>query len=252
MKEILKLSYWKLMIASVVIGILCHLVFNWSVWATVLVINFIWFAEKYSRLLYIPAVAIIGWAVFTSYLPITASKSPWATLKTDLFIGKTVDSVQVKADLILEAEKNRQKNNLLGKYAVLLKQGKVEEAKAMMDSIDNLFYPQKVKERPITVQAPAKPETAKPISMAKDSVFTKGTYYIDVKGETPFTIRVVSAQQCNKYLLASQTSNGYDIAFADGKVIHDAPSIQTQSPYYETPRFKLKSTELVTVKMVVN
>ncbi|QQG52977.1 MAG: hypothetical protein HY931_01955 [Candidatus Falkowbacteria bacterium] len=252
MKEIIKLSYWKLVIASVVIGIVCHLVFNWSVWATALVINFIWFAEKYSRLLYIPAIAIVGWTVFTSYLPITASKSTWGNLKTDLFISKAVDSVQVKADLILEAEKNRQKNNLLGEYAVLLKKGKVEEAKAMMDSIDNLFYPKKDKEEPVAIQPLVKSEPTKSISMVKDSIFTKGTYYIDVKGETPFTVRVVSAQQCNKYLLASQTNNGYDIAFADGKLVHDAPGIETKSPYYETPRFKLKSKELVTIKMVVN
>jgi len=89
-------------------------------------------------------------------------------------------------------------------------------------------------------------------SMVKDSIFTKGVYDIDVNGETPFTIRVVSAQECDKYLLASQTGNGYDIVFADGTLVHDAPNIQTKSPHYETPRFRLKSTELVTIKMIVN
>lgn len=248
MKAIIKLSFWKLVIASLIIGVLCHLVFNWSVWATALVINFIWFAEKYSRLLYIPAIAIIGWSIFTSYLPITASKSPWATLKTDLFISKTVDSVQVKADLILEAEKNRQKNNLLGKYAVLLKQGKVEEAKAMMDSIDNLFYPQKVKEKPATVQAPA--ESDKSISMVKDSVFTKGTYYINVKGETPFNIVVVSSHgvECHRYSLQSPTWN-YQILIPGMRPIQAGASAQL--PYLQNPVFRLASQTGDTVTLIV-
>lgn len=251
MKEIVKLSYWKLIIASVVIGIICHLVFGWSFWATALVINFIWFAEKYSRLLYIPAIAIIGWTVFTSYLPITASKSPWATLKTDLFIGKKVDSVQVKADLILEAEKNRQKNNLLGKYAVLLKEGKVEKAKALMDSIDNLFYPKKVKEAKIAAKpkTPQPPKSSDQTSMIRDSVFTKGTYYIDVKGETPFNIVVVPSRSgCARYSLSSEKYN-YDILIPGKSPIHGDPAATL--PYMVRPAFKLASKQGDTVVLTV-
>ena len=249
MKEITRLKFWQLLIAAVVIGGLCHFVFHWSVWATALFITFVWFAEKYSRWLYIPAVAIIFWALFTSYLPITSSKTLWATFKADLFIGKAVDSVQVKADLILEYEKNRQKEALLGQYAVLLREGKVEKAKRLMDSIDNLFYPKEIKEIPVAVQ-PTPPEQE---VMLKDSIFTKGTYMIDVNGKTPFIINVKSPKVCDKYSLASQTGNGYDVLYADGTPpVHDAPNLRVTFPYKENPRFELASNQFATVKLVVN
>ena len=86
----------------------------------------------------------------------------------------------------------------------------------------------------------------------KDSVFTKGTYFINVKDKTPFVINVQSALTCNKYSLASQTGNGYNVVYVDGTMVYDAPGVRTVFPNRPNPRFKLMSNKLATIKMVVN
>ncbi|MFA6513795.1 MAG: hypothetical protein WCT50_00700 [Patescibacteria group bacterium] len=245
------LKFWKLPILAFGIGLICHLAFAWSFWAVALAVIFCWIAEQTSQWLYVPAVAIIGWALFTSFFPITASKVSWGNLSSDLFIGQKVDSVQVKADLILEGVKNYKKDALLGQYTDLLKAGKVEKAKRLLDSIDNLYYP----EEPVVIQQPPvqPPVVVPPTQSSKDSIFTKGIYFININGKTPFIINVRSDQTCRKYALASQTGNGYDIVWADGTApTHDAPNMQVVFPNKENPRFELASNQLTTVRMVVN
>ena len=88
-------------------------------------------------------------------------------------------------------------------------------------------------------------------NLPRDSIFTAGTYYINVKGETPFTINVVSVMKCNKYALASLTGNEYHIVYDNGVDIKDNPNIEVILPYWEEPKFVLRASE-ATVKMVVN
>jgi hypothetical protein len=148
---------------------------------------------------------------------------------------------------------------LLGKYAVLLKQGKVERAKALMDSIDNLFYPKPVKEakiasKPKTPQPPSSGQT----SMNGDSIFTKGVYDIDVNGTTPFVIRVAASKiGCDKYSMRVKKprdrNEGYDVLYADGTPpVHDAPGISTSFPNKQVPRFQLAASIPTTVELTVN
>lgn len=86
----------------------------------------------------------------------------------------------------------------------------------------------------------------------KDSLFSPGTYFINVNGETPFYINIISNKTCNRYSLASQTGNGYIIAYDDGQNVYDEPGITVTFPNKERPRFKLKSQKQATIKMVVS
>jgi hypothetical protein len=91
-------------------------------------------------------------------------------------------------------------------------------------------------------------------SMVKDSVFTKGVYYINVNKETPFYINIASTQNCAKYSLASQTGNGYYVIYDDGSFVYDKPGIFVEFPYKQRPRFKLKSENSpeTIVRMIVS
>lgn len=238
------LKLWAVIIAALVIGLICHLAFGWSMWAVGLAVIFVWLAEKYSRILYVPAVVIIGLAFFNSTLPLTSSKGTWGVLKLDLSGSRAIDSVQVKADLILEVEKNRQKEALLGQYKKLLTEGKVQQARALMDSIDNLFYPKKevvavptVPTNPPVVEDPPVEEPL--VSQVRDSVFTKGIYTINVKGETPFNIVVVPSRGgCARYSLKSPSWN-YTILIPGRQPIQASPAATL--PYVDRPVFKLAS-----------
>lgn len=97
--------------------------------------------------------------------------------------------------------------------------------------------------------AVSEPESVIESPVVRDSIFTKGVYFINVNGETRFNIVVVSNQECNKYQLNSTAE--YKIVYEDGVVITDSPEIQQTFPYYSRPRFRFKSNKLITVKMVV-
>ncbi len=249
MKVIKSLKWWQALGAAIAVGILCHIAFDWSAWGTAFLMFFIWAAEKFTRLLYVPVAIILGLAFFTSYLPLTSSKGTWGLIKLDLLTSRAVDSVQVKADLILEAEKNLQKEALLDDYHDLLKEGKVEQAKAMLDSIDNLFYPKKVKEEIIAVQ-PEPVVAPPPAPMIKDSVFTKGEYIINVKGMTSFNILIFpSVDGCARYALSSDRYN-YQIYYSDGEVVQSGPNVVVK--HRSRPNFRLFSVNGDEVKLIVS
>lgn len=248
MEKIKDMRFWWILGAAAIIGLICHVAFGFSFWGIFLVVCLIWIAEKFAKILYLVAGIMLFVIAFGSYMPQTVSKMPWGMMKADLEISKVIDSVQVKADGILEAEKNRQKEALLSDYTKLLKKGKVAEAKNLMDSIDNLFYPKK-KAEAIAQPIVADTVIAAVLPSVKDSIFTAGTYRINVNGATPFNIVVVSRQECNKYQLDS--TGGYEIAYDDGTVVADSPEMSQTFPFYERPRFRLKSNKPVTVKMVV-
>jgi len=245
--KIRDIKFWWILLAALAMGLICHVAFGFSFWGIFLVVCLVWVAEKFAKILYLVAGVLLFVIAFGSYMPQTSSKIPFGIMKTDLEASRLIDSVQVKADEILEAEKNRQKEALLPRYNKLLREGKVAEARNLMDSIDNLFYPKK------KVEALAQPIFADTIIAAvpviRDSIFTKGVYYINVKGETPFNIVVVSQQKCNMYNLDS--TGLYSIVYDDGVVIADSPEMQQVFPYRERPRFQFKANKPVTVKMVV-
>lgn len=118
---------------------------------------------------------------------------------------------------------------------------------------NHYFVPTKA--LPIT-QSVSAASTNSPIRIAvaidgiKDSIFTKGTYYIDVKGETPFRINVVTSAQCNKYVLYPESGDKYDVVYED-ETITDGPNMHTTEKYRAEPKFVLRASQ-ATVKMVVN
>lgn len=179
MEKIKNLKYWQVALISLGLGLLCHLVFGWSFWAIALIIHFIYAAEKVSRWLYVLAFAGIIWIAIGSFFPQTSSKGTWALLKADLFTAKAVDSVQVKADVILEAEKNRQKEAALGEYTRLLKDGKIQQARRLLDSIDRAFS-----DKP-SLPPPVKKIDSVPLvtpPSSSDTIFLNpGTHYFDMK-----------------------------------------------------------------------
>ena len=237
-------KFWQVLIGSIVIGILCHMVFGWSMWATALLIVFVWFSENFSRWLYVPAIIILFLGFITTQMPMTASKSKFASMLTDLFVSKTVDSVQVKADVILEAIKNQKKDALLVEYTTLLNQGKVEEAKALLKAIDELYYPEKKSPPAVVIK-----DTVFVRPYPLDSVFTTGTYYINVKGETPYNIVIAPSRDgCARYGLMSEKYN-YKIKFSDGEIVQGNPSIGLR--HREIPKFKLFSEQGDRVKLIV-
>jgi len=247
MKKIVDIKFWWILGAAVIMGLVCHVTFGFSFWGIVSLVCLIWVAEKFARVLYLVAGVMLFGIIFSSYMPQTASKIPWGIMKTDLEVSKVVDTVQVKADEILEAEKNRQKEALLKDYTKLLKEGKVADARRMMDSIDNLFYPKKTK----TVVPPTPVYTVvTQTSAIKDSVFPKGIYYIDVNGATPFNIVVVPTKKgCNRYSIVSPTYN-HKMLYSDGELVQDGPDV-VATTYRETPIFRLLSETGDRVKLIV-
>ncbi|MDP3837263.1 MAG: hypothetical protein Q8Q67_04140 [bacterium] len=139
MKKIEESPWYLVALAAIVIGGMCHIAFGWKFAPVVVAIALIWISAKTTKWLLIIAVVLVGWQLFTSFLPQTASKGPFGLLQTDLFAARQIDSVQIKANIILEAEKNRQKQAALGKYTELVRAGRAQEAQALLDSIDRVF-----------------------------------------------------------------------------------------------------------------
>lgn len=139
MKKIEEVKLHIAIIAAIVIGAMCHFVFGWKFAPVGLAVLFIWVSAQTTKWLLIVAVVLVGWQLFTSFLPQTASKGPFGLMQTDLFAAKQIDSVQIKANIILEAEKNRQKQAALGKYTELIRAGRAKDAQALLDSIDQVF-----------------------------------------------------------------------------------------------------------------
>lgn len=86
--------------------------------------------------------------------------------------------------------------------------------------------------------------------VVKDSLFTQGIYYIDVKGKTPYNIIVIPTKTgCARYSLSSENYN-YKIMFSDGEVVQANPN--TKIRHREQPKFRLFSQEGEKVKLVVS
>ncbi len=245
MKAMKSLKWWQALVIAVVIGIISHIAFGFSGWMIMFVVVFIWVAESFFRPLYIIAIVFMLISFWRSELPLSASKGPWGLLQIDLWTSQRVDSVQVKADLILESQKNIQKEALLTKYQTLIQEGKVKEAIALMDSIDRLFS----KEKPLEKVEPRSETRDNPAPLPRDSIFTKGIYYIDVKGVTPYNIIIYPDREgCSRYALSSETYN-YQIWFSDGERVQAGPNVIVR--HRLVPTFRLFSGSGDRVKLIV-
>ncbi|MHB8904075.1 MAG: hypothetical protein ACYC40_03160 [Patescibacteria group bacterium] len=84
----------------------------------------------------------------------------------------------------------------------------------------------------------------------RDSIFTQGTYYIDVNGVTPFNIVVHPTKTgCARYNMSSDDYN-YKISYFGGGVVKDGPNVVY--PYFAIPKFQLISSTNEQVKLVVS
>lgn len=94
---------------------------------------------------------------------------------------------------------------------------------------------------PKNQQSINEPSQSNQQSIVQDSVFTQGTYIIDVKGETPFNIVVVPTKiGCARYSLASPSWN-YQILIPGMPPVAGSPTAQL--PYRDRPTFRLASQQ---------
>lgn len=204
-------------------------------------------------------VVFIG-VVMVTYFPRINRQAIVLRASIDQVLSKTMgDRVEVSAKDRWDIKREAASNRFFTHYDALLAAGKTNEAADTlagfkktwdMETLVNL----KNQSVPI-INSPIQPispvaSIVKPsCSLPKDSVFTKGTYYLDVEGETPFRIKVKSRQVCHKYELSSENDN-YDVVYNDGTIVSDGPSKHTIAQNRENPIFKLRGK--ATIKMVVN
>ncbi|MDX9779011.1 MAG: hypothetical protein RBT30_02135 [Patescibacteria group bacterium] len=200
--------FWQVLVAAIVVAVVCNVFFGWSFWLVISVILSFWVAEKTTKWLYVVTVVLIGVQAFNAFLPQTAKKSSWVTTATDLFIGSKVDSVQIKANIILEKEKNLQKDKLLPKYHDLIKKGRVEEAQALLDSLDNIFSPKKKKD--IVQQIPDPTPTIAPV------VLGGGAHKIYMKAGDISNFKILSPRFC----VNTDQRDMATLVYPDGNVVH--------------------------------
>jgi len=129
------------------------------------------------------------------------------------------------------------------KYWIEAEYVQIASPRAIVSKDDSLL-PGKQKKNESRIQAQS--------LAVRDSFFTSGTYYIDVNNEAFYYINILSTKTCARYSLASQTGNGYFVIYDDGPPVYDEPGINTVFPNKERPRFKLKSKQPATIKMVVS
>lgn len=143
--------------------------------------------------------------------------------------------VEVDARTLFDRQKEKESKVFIRHYDSLLKKGELHEA---MDTLEKFeakwtYKPKKSKSQEESVMVP---------DMVPDKVFSKkGTYQIEVKGETPFYIFIPD----NGQITYSITSTDPDclLIFSDGEVVkvNDNPVIR----YRREPRFKIKANDIV-------
>lgn len=249
MEKLRNSPFWKALAAAIVVAIVCNIFFSFSFWLVALVILSCWVAEKTTRWLYVVTLILIGAQAFNSFLPITAKKSSWATTATDLFIGSKVDSVQIKANMILEREKNLQKNSLLPQYHDLVKQGRVDEARALLDSLDNLFSPKKEKVVVEDSNKASVTQDSSQVSEIRTLSFGSGTYEIQIMPGEKIRIRTYPSQDGCGLLSMSSPTFSYQFKFDGRNWMEDGPYVQY--PYMRNPTCLLYSEQGDKIKIKV-
>lgn len=171
-------------------------------------------------------------------------------------------TAKTKAKDLFNLEKEKASEAFLLYYQELLSEGKIKEAQDTLLGFEEFWAfklesktssSRAVSAEPVVIEQPVvrKIEVQKPKTVAlRDSNFYRGTYYININGQTPFRINVISNKSCNRYNLSSQGGGYYIVSNKD--VTYDAPGIKTQVPYQEKPRFVLKADQPTVVKLVVH
>jgi len=238
MKKVSELKYWMVLIASIVLGVMCNLMFGMNFWVVALAVHFIWVAEKTTRWLHVIAAILILSAAFHSFLPQTASKSSWVTTAMDYYTAKQVDSTQIKASIILEKEKNLQKNKALAEYTRLVKEGKIEEAQSILDSIDQKYSLGGHEVSDVST------ETSIHTLHNGEQVFRLQ----NIGDETPW----LKFPPCSKFTYCIKSQNyGYEIIFDGEKPILGSPN--GVIPFKQDPVFKIRATkknQLVSITVI--
>jgi hypothetical protein len=250
MERLRNSPFWKVLVAAIVVAIVCNVFFGWSFWLVSLVILSFWVAEKTTKWLYVVTVLLVGVQAFNSFLPVTAKKSSWVTTATDLFIGSKVDSVQIKANQILEREKNLQKNNLLPQYHDLLKKGKVDEARDLLDSLDNLFSPKKEK---VVVKVYEKEDSEEVVQTPEQHrilSFYSGIHLLQINAGEIVRIYTYPSQDGCGLLSMSSPAFAYQFKFDGQGWKKDGPYVQY--PYMRNPTCLLYSEQgdKITIKVL--
>ena len=168
------------------------------------------------------------------------------------------DEVEVKAKNIWELQKVKNGKEFLAYYNDLLAQGKTKEAADTLAGFKrhwDLKLQSQATSPPVISVPIAPPPTANtPVApplatVGRDSIFRKGTYYIDVKGETSFNCIIMPDKVgCARYAMTS-TENSFVIKFSDGE---NVPATAFGLPYRERPKFKLFSEKGERVKLEVS
>ena len=222
-------------------------------------------AANVMRLIFFLIFAAI---IFTKFFPRANLVKIRAWTAVDQTIADLAPSTaKTKAKDFFNLEKEKASEVFLLHYQKLLSEGKVKEAQDTLLKFEEFWSfnrePKKpevvyrdkiVLPKPVAVEKPAviEVEPIKPKKpVLRDSSFYRGTYYIHVNGETPFRINIKSSKSCYRYSIASQ-SGEYDIVFDDNKVEHDVPGKKWTLPYYEKPRFILRSSKPAVAKLIVN
>ncbi len=165
---------------------------------------------------------------------------------------------KVKAKSLFSEHKKKASEEFLKTYNELLSDGKIKEAEDSLHAFEERWRFEAKKEEILEVVEKQAEEIEKPASVRtiessriiKDSIFARGTYLIDVDGETPFYIKIVSNKVHGRYFLESQ-NGGYFVVYDNGETVYDEPGKKTIFPYRLEPRFRLKSKENRIVKMIV-
>jgi hypothetical protein len=197
-------------------------------------------------------ILLIVGSIVGAYLPRATAKKGIAR---DYFDQAIASLMGDKTKKIAEDMFNIQKDSLgtifLKHHNSLLSQGKPKEAQDTLNGWMRAWTFNREQEKKENIKSePKAPEiVASSQVIAKDSIFTKGVYYIPVKGETPFTIHIKSSA-CGRYAMSSDKWN-YDIAYNNNNSrLHDGPGV-LYPVFKQDPQFRLHSPDDL-VKLVVN
>ena len=222
-------------------------------------LQFIWPGAEViykSKGIVIASVLLVVFTVISSYWQTNFFRSygKTETLKSilDQTLAKNMgDKVEAASVDIWEINKDKASKKFLVYYNDLLVEEKTIQAADTLKKFNKKWNVDLLKDRAEKIEKIKTSEPIKfPINQVQDSIFTKGTYYINVEGKTSFNIVVVPTKHgCARYTLSSKKYN-YAIIFSDGEIIQDGPGVIVA--YREKPVFKLYSKTGDIVKLVVS
>jgi hypothetical protein len=193
----------------------------------------------------------LGKAYWQTNLPRSFNTIETTKSSVDQWLSKIMgDNTETMAADIWEIQKSKASNIFLAYYEGLLADGKTIEAADTLKKFNEKWNVDLLKDQAEKIEKIKKVEPIKsPINQVQDSIFTRGTYYINVKGKTSFNIVVVPTKHgCARYTLSSEKYN-YVIIFSDGEIVQGSPGAVVA--YREKPVFKLYSKTGDIVKLVV-